>query len=439
MKDKLYKLLAVLLLLSLVGCAGSAATSTVPPTDQGRTPGNMAQSEAPRVTDPDVTPDELEQLAVGNNTFALDLYQAVRGVQGNLFYSPYSISVALAMIYAGARGETEEQMAETLHYTLPQTRLHPAFNALDRELARRAKDSGSESEEGAEFHLEIANAVWAQQGYTFLPEYLDLLARNYGAGIRLLDFEAPSQARQTINQWVSEQTAGKIEELLPEGAIDRLTRLVLTNAIYFKAAWEHPFEEVQTQDAPFYFLDGGDTSVSMMRQTEALMYVEDQGYQALELPYAGDDLSMLILLPANGTFESFERDLTAAQIDGIAQRLERRNVALALPKFEFDARLQLSNALTQMGMPDAFAPQAANFTGMDGTRDLYIQDVLHKAYVAVDEAGTEAAAATGVVIGITSAPLDPVQVTVDHPFIFLIRDKETGAILFIGRVVNPSA
>ncbi len=437
MKDKLQKTLAVVLLLSLVGCAGSAATATSPPTDQGRAPGHMAQSEEPRVTEPDVTPDELEQLAIGNNAFALDLYQAVRGVQGNLFYSPYSISVALAMTYAGARGETEEQMANALHYTLPQTRLHPAFNALDLEFVRRAEASSSEEEEETGFRLEIANAVWAQQGYTFLSEYLDLLARNYGAGVRLLDFEAPAEARQTINQWVSEQTEGNIQDLLPEGALNRLARLVLTNAIYFKAAWASPFEEAQTQDAPFYLLDGGETTVPMMQQTKEWRYVEYQGYQALELPYVGDALSMLILLPENGAFESFERDLSAAQIDGIVQRLERQNVALTLPKFEFDARLQLSNALIQMGMPDAFAPQAANFSGMDGTRDLYIQDVLHKAYVSVDEAGTEAAAATGVVVGITSAPLEPVQFVADHPFIFMIRDHETGTILFIGRMVNP--
>jgi serpin B len=217
-----------------------------------------------------------------------------------------------------------------------------------------------------------------------------------------------------------------------------LTRLVLANAIYFNAAWSHPFEEEQTRDGTFHLLDGSQVTVPMMQQTEYFGYTEGDGYQAVELPYTGEKVSMVILLPAAGRFEEFEKPLDAERVEAIVKDFVQTNVALTMPKFEFDSSFQLADTLAGMGMPDAFSPETANFSGMDGTRDLFIQDVIHKAFVSVDEAGTEAAAATGVVIGITAAPALPVEVTVDRPFVFLIRDLETKAILFVGRVVNPS-
>jgi serpin B len=417
-------LLMAALMLGLAACVQPAA-------------GEVIQSEKQRVTSPDVDEADLATLVEGNSTFAFDLYQAIRESDGNLFYSPYSISLALAMTYAGARGETAQQMADTLQFVLPQDRLHPAFNALDLELGRRGE--GAEGKDGEGFRLNIVNAIWGQKDYEFLSDFLDLLAENYGAGLRVLDFaSAPEDARITINNWVSDQTEGRIEDLIPQGLINALTRLVLTNAIYFNAAWQYPFEEDMTEDGPFYLLDGGEVTVPMMRQTESFGYAEGDGYQAVELLYDGGELSMVILLPQAGQFEAFEGSLDAQQVDEIIGSLEYRQVTLTMPKFEFESSFGLGETLSAMGMPVAFSG-AADFSGMTGNRDLFIADVVHKAFVSVDEAGTEAAAATAVVMELTAAPETPVEVTVNHPFIFLIHDIETGAILFIGRVVNPSA
>ena len=417
-------LVMVLVLVSLVGCGEGGLVG-------------IAHSEKQRLISPDVSTSELNSLVDGNSAFALDLYQALRAEKGNLFYSPYSISLALAMTYAGARNETEQQMANTLHFILPQERLHPAFNSLDQQLASRGEGAKGKDEKG--FRLNIVNAIWGQEDYEFLSEFLDVLAENYGAGLRLLDFiKAPEESRVTINDWVSDQTEGKIEDLIPQGVIDEMTRLVLTNAIYFNAAWLNPFNEDLTQDGTFYLLDGSEVTVPMMQQTESFGYAEGEGYQAVELPYDGSQLSMVILLPESAQFDSFEQSLDADYVDAILTDLEDRQVALTMPKFEFESEFSLADTLSEMGMPVAFSA-AADFSGMTGNRELTITDILHKAFVSVDEAGTEAAAATAVVVGLTSVPEQPVQVTVDRPFIFLIRDIETDAIVFVGRVMNPSA
>jgi len=399
--------------------------------------GEVVQSEKQRVTSPDVSEADLATLVDGNSTFAFDLYQALREADGNLFYSPHSISLALAMTYAGARGETAQQMADTLDFILPQNRLHPAFNSLDIQLGRRGE--GAKGKDGEGFRLNIVNAIWGQKDYEFLSEFLDLLAVNYGAGLRILDFaSAPEESRITINKWVSDRTEGRIEDLIPQGLIDTLTRLVLTNAIYFNAAWQYPFQEDMTEDGPFYLLDGGEVIVPMMRQAESFGYAEGDGYQAVELPYDGGELSMVLLLPQAGHFEAFEGSLDTQQVDGIIGRLEHRQVTLAMPGFEFESSFGLKRTLTSMGMPLAFSG-GADFSGMTGNRDLFIAEVVHKAFVSVDEAGTEAAAATAVVMPMAMPPEEPVEVTVNRPFVFLIHDIETGTILFVGRVVNPSA
>ena len=343
------------------------------------------------------------------------------------------------MTYASARGETEQQMAETLHFILSQDSLHPSFNALDIELADRGQGAKSKDEEG--FRLNIVNAIWGQEDYKFLSEFLDVLAENYGAGLRLLDFKkAPEESRVTINDWGSEQTEGRIEDLIPQGIIDALTRLVLTNAIYFNAAWQYPFNEDMTEDGLFYLPDGGEVTVPMMRQTKSLDYAEGDGYQAVELPYNGRELSMVILLPTAGQFEAFEGSLNAERVNAIMEDLAQRRVALTMPKFTFDSSFELVRTLTNMGMQDAFLLGIADFSGMDGTRELFISEVLHKAFVAVDEVGTEAAAATIVEIAVAKVVGESVvEVTIDRPFIFLIRDIETGTILFVGRVMNPIA
>ncbi len=430
MKNRLWDFVTVGILLSLVGCSSAGNQPSV-------MSASIAQSSKPRLTSPNVAPSDLADVASGNNAFAFDLYRFLREQKkdGNLFYSPYSISLALAMTYAGARGQTEQQMAQTLHF-LPQGRLHSAFNGLDLELAKRGKDA--KGKDGKGFRLNIANALWGQQGYRFLPEFLDLLAENYGSGLRLLDFRTdPESSRVTINNWVSHQTEGRIKDLIPQGVIDKLTRLVLTNAIYFNAAWGAPFEKRQTQDGAFHLQNGSQVTVPMMKQTKSFGYAAGEGYQAVELAYDGGELSMVILLPRAGQLEAFEGSLDVGQVNSILKNLARRQVALSLPRFKTESEFSLAETLAAMGMPVAFSTQA-DFSGMDGGRNLLISDVVHKAFVSVDESGTEAAAATAVVMTLTSVmPEEPVEVAVDRPFIFLIRDIQTNAILFVGRVVNP--
>ncbi|MCX8066624.1 MAG: serpin family protein [Anaerolineae bacterium] len=423
-----YLLLGVLLMGTVAACARPAGRPAMAQT---------LQSDKPRTTEPSVPPEDLEALVQGNTAFALDLYHRLRkAVDGNLFYSPYSISLALAMTYAGARGETERAMAQTLRFSLPQERLHPAFNALDLALASRGQGAKGKDEGG--FRLRIVNAIWGQRGYPFLPEFLDVLAQNYGAGLRVVDFhQDPEAVRVLINDWVSEQTEGRIRDLIPPGVIDRLTRLVLTNAIYFNAAWAEPFDENLTQEGTFYLLDGTEVRVPMMRQSTQLGYVEGEGYQAVEIPYDGRELAMIVIVPQRGQFETFEASLDSARLREILQSLTYREVNLTLPRFRVESSFRLAEPLSEMGMKVAFTPDEADFSGMDGSRALYIGDVLHKAFVSVDEKGTEAAAATAVVIKVTAIGLAPVEVTVDRPFIFLIRDLQTGAVLFVGRVVDP--
>lgn len=428
MKRILLLALAAIVLLAVIGCGDGAAIG-------------IAQSDKERVTSPDVATSDLTALVDGNTAFAFDLYQRLSNKDGNLFYSPYSISVALAMTYAGACGETEQQMADTLHFTLPQSLLHPTFNALDLELSSRGESAEGKDEKG--FRLNIVNAIWGQDDYQFLAHFLDVLAENYGAGLRVLDFvNEPEKSRITINDWVSDETEGRIEDLIPPGVIDALTRLVLTNAIYFNAAWLNPFSEDNTEDGIFHLLDGTDITIPMMRQTESFGYAKGEGYQAVELPYDGGELSMVILLPdpvsSVVSFDMFEGSLDADVVNTILKSLTYRQVALAIPKFEFESEFSLVDTLALMGMPVAFSA-AADFSGMTGTRDLAIAEILHKAFVSVDEAGTEAAAATAVVMKETAMPETLIEVTVNSPFIFLIRDIDTGTILFVGRVVNPTA
>lgn len=396
-------------------------------------------SEKPRVTSPDIPDAGLAALLEGNSAFAFELYRflAEQEDSENLFYSPYSISLALAMTYAGARGDTEAQMAEALRFRLSQADLHAAFNALDQELAQRGEGAEGKDDEG--FRLNIANAIWGQEDYEFLEEFLDVLAENYGAGLRILDFaNAPEPSRVTINNWVSEQTEGKIEDLVPQGAITPLTRLVLTNAIYFNAAWANTFPEAATRDGPFTRLDGSEVSVPMMYQSTPFGYAEGDDYQAVQLYYDGHEMSMVIVLPSEGEFEAFEDGLDSGRVQAIIEELERREVALTMPRFEFDASFGLKDALSALGMSQAFA-EGADFSGMTGSRDLFISEVLHEAFVSVDEEGTEAAAATAVLMPTSAMPQEPVEVTLDHPFLFLIRDVKTGTVLFVGRVVDPTA
>ncbi len=398
---------------------------------------NIAQSNQPRIAAPNVPADDLQALVEGNNSFALDLYRSIHSQSGNLIFSPYSISLALAMTYAGARTETESQMANTLHYVLPQVRLHPTFNTLDLKL----EDQGqSQSMVFQPLQLNIANGIWAQQDHPFQPAYLDLIAENYGAGVHLADFvNKADAARQEINQWVSDQTKDKIKDLIPQSSLDASTRMVLANAIYFKAFWQNQFDPNSTQDTAFTLLDGLQIQVKMMfNSMDGIPYGGGSGYQAIELPYQGDTAAMDIIVPDQGKFNEIEASLDLQKFDDVLVGLQSSNVVLGLPKFTYSSQFGLADTLKSIGMTDAFDPQQADFSGMDGQRDLYIGNVIHKAFVAVDEKGTEAAAATAVIMRAASAPAgDIIRLTIDRPFIFVIRDVKSRQILFIGRVLNP--
>jgi serpin B len=445
MKKVVFTILAIILMSSLVSC-GQTGTVTVTQTEtrtvtetqthevtQTKTEtlvekyGQLLKSSKAYNSSPDVSDADIEILVNGNNEFVFDLYRQIISTEdGNLFYSPYSISMAFAMLYAGAGGETKEQMADVFHFDLDDEELNAAFNKLAIELASRGDDEDN-------FSLNIANAIWGQEGFNILPEFLDTLSENYDAGLRLLDFsEQVEEARQIINDWVSDRTEGRIDELIAEGDLDPSTLLVLTNAIYFKAEWFSPFMEEKTHDAQFRLLDGSTVTVSMMEQVMSFNCTEGSNYQAIELNYKGHDFSMVILLPDYGEFEEFEASLDAQKVDEIINNMDGDAVILSMPKFNYDSDIRLEQILKDMGMPNAFG--AADFSGIADNADLYITDAAHKAFISVDELGTEAAAATWVAIaGLTSN-----EFTMDRPFIYLIRDIETNTILFVGRVMNPA-
>jgi serpin B len=392
-------------------------------------------------------PDQMA-LTMSNTAFALDLYSrtvATDDEAGNLLFSPYSISQALAMTYAGARGDTAAQMAQVLHFTLGQDDLHPAFLMLNSDLLMRGNVTADPGMGISEAQLRIANALWGEQTYPFLDAYIAQVKANYGAGLELVDFINDSEAaRQQINAWVAEQTADRIKDIIPPNVVDANTRLVLVNAIYFKNAWMLPFQPEATQDAPFNLLDTTTVTVPMMTQQAQFGYLRQDNYQVVSLPYNGGSLSMLLILPDEGQIGGVEQKLTPELLSEFnATNMPSTLMNLYLPRFTFEYNLTLSGMLQEMGMTDAFDPAKADFSGMaeiDQAQNLYLTAALHKAFIAVDEAGTEAAAATAIMAGVTSAPVDqPIEVRFDRPFVFAIRDDVTGTILFMGRLMNPAA
>ncbi|MBN2496424.1 MAG: serpin family protein [Deltaproteobacteria bacterium] len=367
----------------------------------------------------------------GGNAFAVGLYHQLRKEEGNLFYSPYSLSTALAMTFAGARGETAAQMASAMHFSLDPVRLHPAMAGLSREIMARAEKAGNQ--------LRIANRLWGQQGYAFLPAFLELTRKIYAAELTPLDFAATEPARQTINGWVAGKTADKILDLIPKGVLSPETRLVLTNAIYFKGSWARKFKEEHTRPRPFHLSVSEKTEVPMMAQVDEFRYAQQGDLALLELPYAGDELSMVVLLPdAIDGLGKLEQSLSADGLTAWLKSMREQEVELSLPRFKLSCGFSLPKQLMALGMQLAFGMQA-DFTGMTAQKPgLYISDVIHKAFVEVNEEGTEAAAATAVVMAEQGLKRDRHPVfRADHPFLFLIRDRKSGQILFLGRVANP--
>jgi len=424
--------------LDLVSTLVAAAALTACGSSVPEPPGVEVRSDLDRDTAPEVTPADLSAQVTGNTAFALDVYHQLAAGDDNLFFSPHSIEVALAMTWAGARGQTEADMAQALHFVLPQDRLHPVFDHLDLELARRGE--GAEGADGGGFRLRALNAIWGQTGYQFLDQFLDVLARNYGAGLRLLDFIADADgAGQAINAWVEAVTEGRIEDLIPPGALDATTRLVLVNAIYFNAAWAEPFDVADTHDGPFHTAAGATVDVPMMHQAYEGGFHLGDGYTALELLYDGGELSMMVLVPDPGVaLSTLEARLTADLIAEIRAGTSNGMIDLTMPRWQLDGTtVSLADLLSTLGMGIAFT-DAADLSGMNGTGGLYISDVLHQAFVKVNEAGTEAAAATAVIVGDTSLPPEGPTVVLDRPFVYLIQDRPTGQVLFIGRVTDPS-
>jgi serine protease inhibitor len=368
----------------------------------------------------------------GNNAFAVALYGRLRNQGGNLFFSPESISTALAMAYAGARGGTASQMAKTLRFTLPPEKLHPAMGALLGDL--------NAAHEG--YRLSVANALWAQQGYTFLDDFLNLLKTDYGAGLNQVNFKGATEAaRLTINQWVEQKTQDKIKDLLQPGALRSDTRLVLTNAIYFKGDWETQFDKGQTKNEDFHLSPAQTTTAPLMHRDGRFSYFDGGTFQILEVPYKSKELSMIVFLPKDpGGLPGLEQSLTDSNLQQwLRQLVSVSKVVVTMPKFKMTQQFELGSTLSAMGMPQAFS-SGADFSGMTGHRDFAISEVIHKAYIDVNEEGTEAAAATAMTMRALARPAPqapPPVFRADHPFVFMIRDNRSASILFMGRMADP--
>jgi serpin B len=417
-------LLAAVLMFGLLGCVMMGDDSLPlepPPFDLERSrkePETLSAELADRVA-----------LAQGNAAFAFDLYSRARPAGENFVYAPFSLSTALAMTYAGARGTTEQEMSRALRFA-PQDQLHPPMRELDAILRERGR--------GPSVDLKVTNTVWAQKGFAIEPPFLDTLAWYYDAGVALVDFEgAPEATRQIINSEISRRTRHKIDDLLPAGVIDPMTRLVLANAITFKAQWLVPFPAEQTRSSPFKRLDGSTTDVTTMTAADQIFVALGDGWSAADLAYGDERLVMTIVVPDEGRFAEIEGSFDARAFEQIVSQMKLRKTRVVLPRWTAETPLRLDAVLAEMGMPSAFNGDA-DFSGIDGTRRLYLQAVVQKASIAVGEYGTEAAAASAVVVGEKSAgPPADVTIVADRPFMFVVRDKPTGVLLFLGRVLDP--
>ncbi|MFC1783884.1 serpin family protein [Planctomycetota bacterium] len=389
-----------------------------------------------------------------NNAFTCDLYAQLKEREGNLFFSPYSLTTSLSMTLAGAKEKTETQMARALHVPsfgttgrrtdegkiedvpifMPLSQWHAAFGTLIKQLNVQRQKGG--------YQLNVSNALWSQKDEGFLKEFFKLVQDDYGAGLNGVDFVNETErekTRRTINTWVEDKTNKKIQELIKPDILNALTRLVLTNAVYFKGDWAVQFDSKNTKDAPFTIGPEKKNDVPMMHLKDSFNYADFGVMQILEMPYKGNDLSMVVLLPRKAEdLAELEKRFTFRSLEQWLKRLNKQEVLVYLPKFKITGEFRLAQVLKKVGMVDAFAPNLADFSGMNGKKDLFISAVVHQAFVEVNEEGTEAAGATGIAVGVTSIPAPPPVFRADHPFVFFIRDTKTNTILFIGRVTNPS-
>ena len=385
--------------------------------------------------DSEATTEGVNAVANSNNEFTADIYTELINDptnQGkNVFLSPYSISSALAMTYEGARGTTAEEMKQVFHFPDEEIVLRSSYARLFNLINKPDKT----------YKLNTANALWAQEDYPFLAEYLSTIETYYGGKVTNMDFVGnPDSSRQTINKWIEDQTYDKIKNLIPSGVITPLTRLVLTNAIYFKGTWLHQFDPEDTREMDFHVNDEETVNADMMfmhNEEDKFNYAENEDLQIIELPYDGEEISMLVILPKDNKMSTLESSFTADNLELWKNSMTEKEVKIYLPKFKFETKYFMKPTLSDMGMPTAFSSNA-DFSGLDGTKDLIISNVIHQAFVEVNEEGTEAAAATAVVVGETSMPEPTPIFKADHPFIFIIQEKSTGAILFLGKVMDPT-
>jgi serpin B len=422
------------LALFLCAAVGCGSTNTAAEGADAPAGVHLAKSALARQQSP--SDAHVKELAESNRAFGFNLYKKLSAEQPrtNLVVSPHSISTALAMTYAGARTMTEFEMKSALHFDLPHDELHEAFNALD--LALHARGAGQEGADGTPFRLNVDNSLWAQRDYPIEAAYLDTLALNYDAGVFLTDFWNDADgSRRAINDWVSQRTEQLIPELLDANAIDTATTFVLTNTVYFNASWQTKFNADATSPMPFTKLDGSQVSAPSMRAVLEVPYAEADGYQAVALPYAGGELSFVAVLPAAGTFEALENKLEVSFFAKLDGALKNQNVSVSLPKLDFKFHASLKPALEELGMRSAF--ESADFSGLS-RGDVYIDDVVQEAVIKVIEGGTIAAAATAVVFDKHAIDVDH-ELKIDRPFLFAIIDKPSGALLFLGRVLDPSA
>lgn len=414
--------------LAAVAALALSACSSGKPHD------DFVRAAAP-VSRPVPSAADLSAASTSTTAFGLDLLRAVAasGPDSNVVVSPTSVATALAMLAPGARGQTAAEIASVLHSSLPADRFAEAVGALDAATVQRATADKAAMHE--------SDTLWVQKDYELQQQYLDVLAAAFDTGVHETDFADPDQARDAINSLVQQQTGGLIKDLFPQGSLDASSRLVLTDALYLKAKWDHPFEPGETSPAPFHLADGTTANPPTMAETVSEQYSAGPGWQYTEIPYAGDHMAMGVLLPDAGTFDTFRKGLGADELDSIVSGLQPTSVDLELPKFTFDYSTSLNNALQSLGMTTPFTG-AADFSGIPAKPEgLQVTNVVHKAHIAVAEDGTTAAAATGISVGDSAVapPQNLVQMHVDHPFLFFIRDTVSGQIVFVGQVTDPQS
>ena len=428
----------IVFLLTLSACQINSEDSELTPNTENLV---FVKSDMARETSSTVTKDQIMRLAQDNSDFAFAFLNQLKQISPgneNFVFSPLSLSLALSMTLAGAEAETEQGMLEALQLTLPEEEIYPIFNALLLQIENSQKMTKKGSE-GSQFQLNIANSIWGQSGYDFETDFLDILARYYGAGLYNVNFRLdPEAATEAINEWVANETQEKIEGLIPEGAISELTRLVLANAIYFNGSWLYSFDQANTSEQPFTLLDGSTIAVDMMKLAgKSLAYYKSENFQVVSLPYLSSDFNMMLFVPDQDSFDDFEDQFSSKRLTASVNEMAFVTVDLSMPKFDFESMVSANDALKALGMEQAFDVDKADFSGMTTADELMITDVLHKTTITVDEEGTEATAATAVIVGIRSMPPEPISVVVDRPFYFMITHKPTNTILFLGKVVQP--